>query len=88
MKYAELPVYAYQTYDPATMQYRSHPIVPRERILFSEHRFAEGRSKNGSMPPSAASSIRSSSPAISHDPSESHEALRGVFVYSTCAMLD
>lgn len=34
-RYAELPVFKYQTFDPNSLTFTDHPIVPPEKINFS-----------------------------------------------------
>ena len=35
-KYAELPVFKYQTFDPTSVTFTDHPVVPPEVINFSD----------------------------------------------------
>ena len=35
-KYAELPVFKYQTFDPTSVTFTDHPIIPPEIINFSD----------------------------------------------------
>ena len=39
-KYAELPVFKYQTFDPTSVTFTDHPVVPPEVINFS-HRYTD-----------------------------------------------
>jgi len=36
-RYAQLPVFKYRTFDIETLTYTDHPIIPPERINFSDH---------------------------------------------------
>ena len=35
-KYAELPVFKYQTFNPESLTYTDHPIIPPDRISFTD----------------------------------------------------
>lgn len=77
MKYAELPVFKYQTYDPNSLSFVEHPIIPTDRIIFSD-RHTDGRSKTTSRATSLAPSVdaqpeapsKAASPAPAEKPAE------------------
>jgi hypothetical protein len=35
-QYAQLPVFKYQTFDRESLTFTNHPIIPPERIVFSD----------------------------------------------------
>lgn len=41
--YAQLPVYQYQTWDREALSYTNHPIVPPDRIIFTNRDVDEER---------------------------------------------
>jgi hypothetical protein len=51
--YAQLPVYKYQTFDPKTLTFSSHPIIPprpRQIPYFGEGTDADELKKNDNNP--------------------------------------
>lgn len=56
VKYADLPVFKYQTYDPNSLSFVDHPVIPADRIIFSDRR-PGGRSMTNSPAPSVTPSI-------------------------------